>query len=462
MLNENRINIKPVLVLVFVNLFYLFLLIIDSVESVFTLWLFALFISLTPILLKDRRNMIAVIVFLIPFEISKTFIPFFQTIEIQNGMFNSVFDLARLFMLYSFILWFITDLKSFVPLVKHRISYILIIFIFYYFLSTLAISPDLSKGLNETLRYTIYFLFFTMIIQFIKKPEDFKLIFKILIIVAVVLSLEGIAEYIFDYRLWVDKGRRAAATFLDPNIFARFLDIVIILLVVFRLKKIHIIKPQYMDISILLCGIALLLTISRQGWFILFITMFLVSFYMDKKNRKILIIGLLILSVISAFILVSLLETREQGLELYDIGTRAGLLLGGLLMFTGSPIYGIGAGGFQAVMIERYLEFLPWGINSATISHTYVMTILAELGVIGITIFILMLIFIYKQFKINFNTENMLHKIFSIIIFAAIIVVFIGAQAEGRFFEEPFLWLFLGLHVALGNIADKKNDKLST
>src|SRR6056297_2247836 len=124
MLKQDGIQAKPLIALILVNCLYFLFVITDIMEGVFGLWLFFLFISLTPILLKDKRNMIAVIVFLIPFEISKTVIPIFQTVEMSSGMFNSVFDLARLFMLYSFILWFLTDLESFVPVAKHRISYI--------------------------------------------------------------------------------------------------------------------------------------------------------------------------------------------------------------------------------------------------------------------------------------------------------------------------------------------------
>jgi hypothetical protein len=81
-----------------------------------------------------------------------------------------------------------------------------------------------------------------MVIQSINKPKDFAVIFKVLILIAVILSIEGICEYVFNYTLWVDKGRRASATFLDPNIFARFLDIIIVMLLILRIiKKIIII-----------------------------------------------------------------------------------------------------------------------------------------------------------------------------------------------------------------------------
>jgi len=456
MLNEKRIDIKPLIALIAINIAYLFLVIIDSVEGVFGLWILFIFLSLTPLIIKDRKYIIGIIIFLIPLEVTKTLIPFFQIVEGKDGMFNSVFDLARLFMLYSFIIWFLSDLKNLVPFIKHKISYILAIFIGYYLLSTVFISPEMSKGLIETLRYMIYFLFFTMAAQSIRSEGDFKLVLKILIITGLILSIEGIFEYTFNYYLWYDNGRRAAATFLDPNIFARYLVIVLISLLILRLKKVYIIKPQIIDISILISGVTLLLTVSRQGLAVFVIILLFISFFLNKRQRLGIIIGLIVVALIAIPIFIQLMDAREQGLALYDIGTRAGLLLGGGLMFIGSPVLGIGAGGFQTVMVERYLDFLPWGINSATLSHTYIVTILAEQGIIGIIIFSLFLIFVYQQFKKNYRTDDIKLKTYSLIIMASLIIIFISSQAEGRFFEEPLLWLFLGLHVTLGRIIEKR------
>lgn len=159
MLNEKRISKGSFTALIAVNLFYLILVIINVIEGIFTFWLIFIFLSLLPFIIQDRRNMIAIIVFLIPLEITKTLIPFFQTVEVTEGVFNSVFDIARLFMMYSFIVWFFKDLGTFTPFIKHRISYITLIYITYYLLSALVFSPDMSKGLTETFRYVIYFLF---------------------------------------------------------------------------------------------------------------------------------------------------------------------------------------------------------------------------------------------------------------------------------------------------------------
>ena len=462
MLNKSRINARSFAALIAVNLIYLILVVSNIVEGIFTFWIIFIFLSLLPIIIEDKRNMIAIIVFLIPLEITKAYIPFFQTVEISEGIYNSVFDLARLFMLYSFLIWFFKDLGSFTPFIKNRISYIVLIFIGYYLVSALLISPDTSKGLTETFRYLIYFLFFSMVIQSLGKVEDYKLILKVMVIVAVILSIEGIFEYVFDYRLWLDKGRRACATFLDPNIFARFLDVVIAALLILRLKKIYIFKQQYMDIALVLCSIALLLTVSRQGMAILYITLLVISFFVEKRTRNIMWIGLILVVVITIPLMTQMMSIRQDTPELYDIGSRVGLLIGGVLMFLGSPLYGVGAGGFQDTMIGSYLEFLPWGIESPTLSHTYIVTVLAELGIVGFIIFCIFLLYVYKQFKSNFQTQNKELKAYSLIILTSIIVVFVGAQVEARFFEEPLLWLFLGMGVSIEKIVKREKNKENT
>ena len=113
-------------------------------------------------------------------------------------------------------------------------------------------------------------------------------------------------------------------------------------------------------------------------------------------------------------------------------------------------------------MIDRYLDYLPWGIHSATLSHTDIVTVLAELGIIGLTLLLLLFYFMYKQFKRNYSiTDNNL-KAYALIVLSGLIIVIIGAQAEGRFFSEPLLWLFLGLGMAIEKINKKRNEEKKT
>lgn len=459
MINEKRVGILPIVGLISINIIYLTLIILDEIEGVFAFWIFFVFLSLLPLIIKNRKNIIYIIVVFLPFEITKLLIPFFQTVETKSGAFNSVFDLARLFILFSILVWFISDLKSFVPVIKHKISFILLLYISVYLLSTILISPDMSKGLTEVARYLIYFLFFTMVTLFIKNNDDIISIFRVLVITATILSVEGIFEFVFDYYLWVDQNRRATATFFDPNIFARFLVIAILILFISRVNKIYIFKPQFMDISLLICSIALLLTVSRQGWLIFIVTIFFVSFYLDKKTRILIILALVAIILVSTPILLNILAERDNTLTLFDIGERAGLLLGGIFMFLSSPIYGIGAGGFQSVMIDKYLDLLPWGILGSTLPHTYIVTILAEIGIIGFIIFMAFIFIVYRQFVINYKSRNKVTKALALMTFSSMIVIFIGSQAEGRFFEEPYLWLMLGIHVVIGNLL--KSEQLN-
>lgn len=463
MLKENGIKLTSLYVFIILNLIYFSFMVLNIIEGVFAFWAVLAFAAVTPFILKDKRNAIIIIVFLIPLEISKAFIPILQVVETAEGSLNSVFDFSRLFMLYSFVVWFITDLKSFVPYVKHRVSFYLLLFVIYYLVSAVFISPAMMKGLNETLRYVIYFFFFTMTIQFINKPEDYLKILKTVVIIAVILSLEGISEFVFNYHLWEDAGRRATATFMDPNIFARFLNIVICSLLILRLKKIHIFRPVIMDISLMVCLIALMFTVSRQGWMILFVSLFFISFFLEKKHRNRVLLGLLAVGIMAIPVMLQLLEIRQKGLEMYDIGTRIGLLIGGGLMFLSNPLFGIGASGFQTAMIQNYLEYLPWGINSPTLSHTYLVTVLAELGILGFIILVLILYFSYKQFISNYRQKDPNIKTLSIITLVALVIILIGSQAEGRFFEGPFIWLFLGLNISVGKMAiGKEKEQLGS
>ncbi|MDX9781072.1 MAG: O-antigen ligase family protein [bacterium] len=230
-------------------------------------------------------------------------------------------------------------------------------------------------------------------------------------------------------------------------------------MIIFKLKNISIFKAQHLDIMMLICGITLLLTVSRQGLVLFFLMILFMVFFVKGRKRIFLITALLVIMAISIPVFIQLMAIRERGLELYDIGQRSGLLLGAALMFISNPLLGVGAGGFQQTLISSYYDFLPWGIHGDTLSHTYILTILAEQGLVGFAVFAFFLFFVYRQFIMNYRVKDPKLKTYALVIFSAILIIFISSQAEARFFEEPLLWLFLGLLVALGRL--NKNRQIN-
>jgi len=108
-------------------------------------------------------------------------------------------------------------------------------------------------------------------------------------------------------------------------------------------------------------------------------------------------------------------------------------------------------------------------VEGATLSHTTVLTIAAELGVIGLTvlglIWIALLGKLISLYSSSHSYQNLFHDDGNEYYIGAgsflwALTVFISSQGEGRFFEDPIFWLSCAILVTL-KFAREYNVKLS-
>src|SRR5207248_4697598 len=79
----------------------------------------------------------------------------------------------------------------------------------------------------------------------------------------------------------------------------------------------------------------------------------------------------------------------QEGIALED--NRVYLIAAGLKMFNDHPLVGVGFGGYQQAMLTTYRSFLPRGYTDS-VSHTSLVTVLAEQGALGIVLLVLFLL----------------------------------------------------------------------
>jgi len=130
---------------------------------------------------------------------------------------------------------------------------------------------------------------------------------------------------------------------------------------------------------------------------------------------------------------------------------RRYLIAAGLQMFIDHPITGVGFGGFQHSFLTQYKYFQVKGYQDS-LSHTSVVTILAEQGLVG---FLLLLVF-FTQFLREITISGRRGRpqaVWSLLPAALIAVIFVDSQVEARLFTEPYLWVFLGLVYSAYRIA---------
>ena len=115
-------------------------------------------------------------------------------------------------------------------------------------------------------------------------------------------------------------------------------------------------------------------------------------------------------------------------------------------MFADHPVAGIGFGGFQHALSTTYRRLIPPDLPNPDIaSHTAFVTIAAEQGVIGIALLLIFLVQLGREaFTARLRTWAVLPAVL-------IVPIILYSQFEGRFLEEPYLWLCLALfYAALG------------
>jgi O-Antigen ligase len=285
------------------------------------------------------------------------------------------------------------------------------------------------------------------------------------------VALIGAVLYLTHTAIWTPNAvvaNRLNITFGDPNITARFLTICASAAVLlFAARQ----APAWLAMAAAVgCAAVLPLTWSRSG-LALFIFGVLIALLVAVERRRATAIAAVALAV---FLLstginpqtriraVGAVETvvaavtgtaanfsqpatgGENGVALED--NRKYLVAAGLQMFRDHPALGVGFGGYQHALTTRYSSFLPHvSVGQLdTLSHASLVTVMAEQGVVGTLVFLAFLVqFLREALGARMRRDPRL--VWSMLAAVPVITIFLYSQFEGRFIQEPYLWLALGL-----------------
>lgn len=283
----------------------------------------------------------------------------------------------------------------------------------------------------------------------------------------------------FIWRQYLAEGEiaRVNATFVDPNIFARYLVLAIVanlILGYFYTNYTNINTNTNVKVSTntrvrlesvvaigTLLGLlgALAVTLSRSGLLTLVMVLILMLMLIPRR-RMLLPIGFLGLV---GTVIAALQPTVWQRLLTFKAGfgaldaQRQYLWKAAGAMFADHPLFGVGLGGFQEAFLTHYISFktaIP-DTEGATLSHTTILTIAAELGLMGLAaliwVWVALIRVLTRLRKARFDRDGFERYIPGAGYFLWIVTVFISSQAEGRFFEDPLIWVSMGMMFCLLN-----------
>jgi O-antigen ligase len=287
---------------------------------------------------------------------------------------------------------------------------------------------------------------------------------------ATVMAVIGVIQYpsrllIFNRaRLLADfhegKGFRVNSLFWDPNMFSRFMIIALILSVVLMVAA-PAWRRRLIGVAFLLAA-ANVLTLSRSGWLALAVGLVVFGFAWLGRRRGTYVAGAAVLVLVAVGGL--LLATRGVSVTRAKLAKPWGVnhLVGGRLylgeaalkMTADNPIGGVGLGDFSLAYPEYRNRH---AYKNLTESHTTPLTVLAELGIPGLLVYLWVLAAAFwrafrRRSPLTRSAQSTADARRLYLLrcgFGAVLAALVThSLLYNAFFEDPYLWLIFGLLLA--------------
>lgn len=320
-----------------------------------------------------------------------------------------------------------------------------------------------TRPANSVLILTLYLGFILVAPSLIENRRDVERILGAILLMAALLAVIAVAQRItgvFNWRSILvqsdDYSYRANATFADPNNLARYFAISMSLAAGLILATGPRRLTLYLAIPALTFGaLGIVATASRSGWMTLllvaFITVLLAPISRYTKF-KLTAASVALLGTLLGLLLwqggtdAERVKSLSAGVQV--IGQREFLIRAGIEMWKDSPIIGLGSGNYERSLIASYLYLVPeWA--RTTLSHTSLVSLVAELGLVGL------LVFTFAAVRIGIVTGVVYHRaatselrLLAGWLGACLVGILVQSQSEGRLLDEPYLWLLLALLIA--------------
>jgi len=322
------------------------------------------------------------------------------------------------------------------------------------------------SGMKTAVAMGAYLLMLLTIFNWTHTIAEHRRIWSYLAVSAVVVSVVGLVFHATNFYFWNEPNvgfARVNATFRDPNIFARFLAFAIVTMIVLTADLEVTLRQRIVWMGgALAAALALPFTYSRAGWAFTIVVALVAVALARRRSRALALVALLVAifaivaaidpSVLSrAALLAANLRSPFTGrpwlgfLDALPLDSVRRYLIGaGLAMFADHPIAGIGFGTFSRSLASgAYSGMLPAGAT-VTESHTSLVTILAETGLVGLAL-VLSAGFFFVRDMIGSGLQPAATRALVLAPAIGVLVTVLDSQSSGRLLDESYLWLFLGL-----------------
>ncbi|HEY2260756.1 MAG TPA: O-antigen ligase family protein [Solirubrobacteraceae bacterium] len=317
-------------------------------------------------------------------------------------------------------------------------------------------SPDFEKALQQMVFFYVPFALLYQLLRGVTWTAP--LIRRCLLLVvalALVFSVIGFAEYatktiILNSKLVVANDLHTYFTvnsvFFDPDIFGRFLALVMVLLAVALLYP----RPPREQLAavaaLAVLWAGLVLTLSRSSLGALLVGLAVLAALRWKPGRA-LVVVIAVLGLGAAAVAISPTTFGlNQGINGASSG-RGGLVSGGIGLFGDRPGWGYGSGSF----VKEYRAHHRATATTLSASHTIPVTIAAEQGLVGLLAYAALVIAAIVCLLRRARGDPVRSAVA-----AAFVALVFHTMLYADFLEDPVTWALLGIGVALATAAPRR------
>ena len=310
-------------------------------------------------------------------------------------------------------------------------------------------SPSFQIALQNTVFFYVPFALAYCLLRRIEwTPRLTRACLGLIVGLAVLFALVGFIEYATK-TIFLNPKLIAAnqnhtyfavnSVFFDSNIFGRFMALVMVLLGAVLLFA----RSRRMLLAILavlaIVWVGLVLAVSGSSLGALLVGLGTIA-ALRWKVRRAVFVAVGVVAVAAAVVAITPTTFGlNQGLNGASRG-RAGLVSGGLDLFTSRPVWGYGSGSFEKEYGARH-----HGLGqTTTASHTIPVTIAAEQGLIGLLAYVAFVLVALLTLLARTRGDPV-----RIALAAAFVALLFHTMLYADFLEDPITWTLLAIGVAL-------------
>jgi len=315
-------------------------------------------------------------------------------------------------------------------------------------------SADVAKALEQVVFFYVPFaLLFALLRELEWTPRLLRGAFGVLVGLALVFAAIGFWEFGTRELLLnpkviasnqVESYFRVNSLFFDPNIFGRFLALVMVGLaaVLFWGTERRTVALAVAAVAVLWGG--LVLTLSQSSFAALLAGLAVLA---ALRFRARLVAGVAVAGVVAGAVVVLAFPSALR-VDLGDAASledatsgRSALLAGGVSLAAQRPVLGWGAGAFATEYRRRERASGPRAVAA---SHTIPVTVAAEQGLVGLAAYLALLVAALGRLGRAARTRPA-----RVAILAAFVTLVAHTWLYAAFLEDPMAWTLLAVGVAL-------------